>query len=161
MILISLGSSQFDFSRLLKAVEKLVEGGVIKDAEINAQLGTTKYDSKYMNCFSMVSDFEFKKMVSEADVIITHAGIGCIMSAIRQGKKTIIFPRLEKYSEHLDNHQLEIAKAFSKQGYLLLATSENELKNCFCKLDMFVPKKYISNSQITRIVKEKLNVWGI
>ncbi len=161
MILVSLGSSQFDFSRLLRAIDNLIKNGLIKDTTINAQIGMTVYDSQYMNCFPMISDVEFKRMVCEADLIITHAGVGCIMSAMRLRKKTIIFPRLKEYHEHLDNHQLEIAKFFSEQRYLLLATNEEELKNCIQNIDTFEPRCYEPNGKINELLREKLNEWGI
>jgi UDP-N-acetylglucosamine transferase subunit ALG13 len=60
-----------------------------------------------------------KKLIAAADIIITHAGAGCIIDSLVAGKPTIVFPRLKKFGEHTDDHQLEIAKAFGAEGKVI------------------------------------------
>ena len=73
MILVVLGTQDKQFTRLLKAVDREIEKGVIKDRVV-VQAGQTKYESKNMEIFDLVPAPEFNKLMDEADLIITHGG---------------------------------------------------------------------------------------
>ena len=94
MILVTLGTQDKSFERLLKAIDKEIEKGNIKDKVI-VQAGYTKYESPNMKIFDLIPNDEFDKLVSEADLIITHGGVGSILSAIKNNKKVIAAPRLK------------------------------------------------------------------
>lgn len=50
--------------------------------------------------------------------MITHGGTGAIIGAVKKGKKVIAVPRLVKYGEHVDNHQMQIIKQFSEMNLI-------------------------------------------
>ena len=104
MILVMLGTQNNSFHRLLEEIDKLINQGVIKDKVI-VQSGHTKYSSKNMEIIDFMSQEELEKLQSEADLIITHGGVGSIISSLKMGKKVIAVPRLHEYHEHVNDHQ--------------------------------------------------------
>ena len=146
-VLVTIGSMvEKKFTRLFKAIDELCDEGVLDGTQITAQVGFDAYQSTRYSCFDMIADEQFKKLIEESDLVIAHAGTGTVTSSIKKGKKVIIFPRMAKYDEHYDDHQLELAELFTKQGYVLQATSKEELKQCIQTLDTFVPAPFISNN---------------
>lgn len=146
-VLVTIGSMvEKKFTRLFRTIDELCEEGVLEGENVVAQVGFDQYDSKFYKCFDMVPDEEFKRIISESDLIIAHAGTGTVISSIKQGKKVIIFPRMAKYDEHYDDHQLELAELFTRQGYVLKASNKEELRNCIQTIDQFVPVPFKSNN---------------
>lgn len=146
MILVILGTQDKDFSRLLKAVDKEIEKGTIKDKVI-VQAGQTKYKSDNMEIFDLVEGPKFEKLIDEADIIITHGGVGSILSGIKKNKKIIAAARLSKYKEHHNDHQKQIIEEFVKEGYILELTNFNDLGSLIKKIKNFKPKKFVSNTK--------------
>lgn len=147
-ILVTIGSmSEKKFTRLFKAMDALCEKGIVNGEDIVAQVGFDKYNSQYYKCFDMVSDDEFKNLIAESDLIISHAGTGTVVSCLKRGKKVIIFPRLKQYDEHYDDHQLELAKVFTHNNYVLEAKSEEELSECIARVKSFNPTPFVSNNK--------------
>lgn len=153
-VLITIGSmSEKKFTRLFKAVDQLCKENILDPSRVKAQVGFDQYHSQYYKCFDMVSDEEFKRMIDEADLIISHAGTGTVISCIKKGKKVIVFPRRAKYDEHYDDHQLELADLFARQNYVLVANDVDELRKCVQKIDDFHPSKFVSNNEkMNRII---------
>lgn len=146
MILVTLGSSQFKFERLLKYVDRLLEN-LLKDEEVIIQAGYTNYNSEKLKIFSMIEEEKFEELLKDADIVITHAGVGTIIKALKYGKKIIVCPRLKKFNEHVDDHQIEISKMFEKDNFVLMARNENELEEKIKAIKNFVPTKFESNKE--------------
>ena len=145
MILVTLGTQDKSFERLLKAIDREIEKGNIKD-KVVVQAGYTKYESSNMEIFDLIPNDEFDKLVKEADLIITHGGVGSILSAIKNNKKVIAAPRLKKYKEHTNDHQKEIIEEFVNDGYILGLNDFNKLDKVLTKSKTFKPKKFVSNT---------------
>ena len=126
MILVLLGTQNNSFYRLLEEIDKNIENGNIQD-KVVVQAGFTKYESNNMQIFDMIPQEELDDLLKEADLVITHGGVGSIMSAVKLGKKVIAVPRLKKYGEHVNDHQLEIINTFKKQGIIIGLNSVDEL----------------------------------
>ncbi len=84
--------------------------------------------------------------------MITHAGVGSILSALKKGKKVIACARLAKYGEHTNDHQLQILEAFAQSGYLLPCTELDKLYEVVAQSKEFVPQPYVSTTK--QVVKE-------
>ena len=145
MILVTLGTNDESFERLLKAIDKEIEKGTIKDKVI-VQAGCTKYESKNMEILDLVPREEFDKLIKECDLLITHGGVGSILTGINNGKKVIAVPRLAKYKEHGNDHQLQIVDNFSKKKYILAVKDMNKLGKTIEKAKTFKPQKFVSNT---------------
>lgn len=153
-VLVSIGSMQgCCFTRLFKILDKLCEENILNGQDMVAQCGYDNYVSEYYQTFDMVSDEEFKKLIDQADVIICHAGTGTVTSSLKRKKKVILFPRMLKYNEHYDDHQLELCKIFADMGYVLCAMNKKELIECINRIDTFEPKPFVSQKlQINKLI---------
>lgn len=144
MIFVSLGTNDKNFDRLLKAIDKEIELGNIKDKVI-VQSGYTKYESNNMEIIDLMTMDMFNKCINDCDLLITHGGVGTILDGLKKNKKILAFPRLSKYHEHVNDHQLEIVNKFYNEGYILTGEID-DLGNLLKKVGSFKPKKYISNN---------------
>jgi len=143
MILVTLGTQSQKFYRLLDAIENLDT-----DEEIIVQAGgSADYKSEKMKIFDFISYDEMEKYIKEARVIITHGGTGSIIMPLQQKKKIIAAPRLEKYGEHVNDHQKEITEVFKTEGYILEFNDGDDLQEIFKRIEKFKPKKYVSNTE--------------
>lgn len=114
MIFLTLGTQKFQFNRLLKEIDLMVQNGNINN-DVIAQTGFSTYKPHNYTYFKFLDRITYDKYIEQSDMVITHAGVGSILEAKRNNKPVIVVPRLMKYNEHVDNHQCEIAKAFSKK----------------------------------------------
>ena len=145
MILVTLGTQDKEFTRLLKAIDKEIKNGVITD-KVVVQAGCTKYKSENMEMFDLIPANEFDEYIKKADLIITHGGAGSILTGVKNNKKIIAAARLAKYKEHVNDHQKQIIKEFSEQGYIMELKDFNKLGKLIQKSKSFKPKKFISNT---------------
>ncbi len=146
MIFITLGSQKFQFNRLLKAVDELVENGVI-DEEIFAQTGYSDYEPKNYKFKQFLDRDEFAEITEKSDIVITHGGTGAIIGAVKKEKKVIAVPRLKIYGEHVDNHQLQIVEQFDKLGLILKCDDCAKMGDLLKTIKETQFKKYTSNTQ--------------
>lgn len=145
MILVTLGTQDKGFERLLRQIDKEIEKGNIKEKVI-VQAGYTKYKSDNMEIFDLIPSDEFEELVSKARLIITHAGAGSILTAIKKGKVVIAAARLKRYGEHTNDHQIQIVKEFAKLGYILELRDFQKLGKLIEKSKTFKPRKFVSNT---------------
>lgn len=145
MIFVTLGTQDKGFTRLLEAIDKQINNGNIKE-EVIVQAGYTEYESKNMKIYKLISMDEFDTYIKKCDLLITHAGVGSIMTGINNNKKVIAAARLKEYNEHTNNHQLDILKEFTKKGYILSLDDFDKLDEVLEKVKTFKPKKFKSNN---------------
>lgn len=154
MILILLGTQNNSFYRLLEEIQKNIDNGKIKE-EVIAQKGYTKFESKNMKLFDELPPDEINKLIEKADLVITHGGVGSIINSITRGKKVIAVPRLKKYNEHVNDHQVEIIDAFNEKGYIIGIHGVEEIPEALDKVKNFKPKKYEQNTgKIIKIIED-------
>lgn len=137
MIYVTLGTQSCDFSRCLKMLEELIEAYGI-DEEIVAQIGFTKFHTDKFKCFDFVPEDKYQEYMSQARVVISHAGTGALFSSIKKGKKVIAVARLAKYKEMVNDHQTEIVRKLAGEGYILDGT--NSIVDAWKLLDNFTPR---------------------
>lgn len=147
MIFVSLGTQDKSFERLLKIIDENIQNKVINEKVI-VQAGYTKYKSDNMQIFDYVSMDDFNKYINECSLFITHGGVGNILSALKANKKVIAVPRLAKYKEHTNDHQLQIVNNFYEKGYILRLLETDDFKDVYKKVKTFKPKKWKNNNEI-------------
>lgn len=145
MIFVTLGTQDKNFKRLLDAIQKQIDNGNIKD-KVVVQAGSTKYESKDMEIFELIDRDKFTELIKECDLLITHGGVGSILNGLKNNKKVIAAPRLKKYKEHTNDHQLQIIEKFSDAGYIKPLYDFDSLNEVLKNINKFKPKKYISNT---------------
>jgi len=107
MIFVTLGTQDKQFKRLLKNIDEWIASNNIKD-KIIVQSGFTKYNSENMEIFDLLDKDDFDKYIKECDLLITHGGVGSILTGLKNNKVVIACPRLAKYGEHINDHQKQI-----------------------------------------------------
>lgn len=134
MIFVTVGSRNYPFDRLFKKIDELYETGVLSEPMF-AQTGTSTYIPKNFEYKDFISQEEFLEKIEEADIVVSHGASGSIMKALNAGKKVIAVTRLEKYGEHINDHQIQNNVAFGSNGYVLVADYElTDLGECFQKI---------------------------
>ena len=154
MIFISVGSQKFQFNRLLIEVDRLIKAGVIKD-EVFAQIGVSDYKPKYFKYKDFLTQDEFNKYIDKTDLVITHAGTGVVLNSVKRSKKVIVVPRLSKYKEHVDDHQIQLTKEFETLNFIEACYDTDELYKSLVNVNKKKYNKYISNTDdIIKSIKE-------
>ena len=157
MILVTLGTQDKNFVRILEKIDQLINNGLIKDKVI-VQAGFTKYNSENMEIFDLIPQDEFNDLMDKADIIITHGGVGNIISALEKNKKVIAVPRLAKYGEHINDHQTQIIAKFNALGYIIGLQDVDELDDAVKQIKKFKPKKFVhDNSKMLNLVSELID----
>lgn len=116
MIFVTVGSQKFPFDRLIKRVDQMIRECLIKE-EVFIQTGTSKY-IPICRHQKFCGQGHFEKLMEACDILITHGGAGTMVDAVKRGKKVIAVPRLARYREHVDDHQLELVKRFHEMNLL-------------------------------------------
>jgi beta-1,4-N-acetylglucosaminyltransferase len=131
MIFVTVGTHYQGFERLIKKIDEIA--GKI-DEEVVAQIGSTKYEPKNMTYFSFMEDEEkFLEIYKKARIIITHAGVGNLFKIHSFQKPVIIVPRLKKFNEHVDDHQLDITEILKNEEEAVVVYDIEDLEDALKK----------------------------
>lgn len=117
MIFITVGT-QLPFDRLLKLVDKVASE--LPEEKFFAQIGQSRYEPKAMGWVRDIDELTYHQYLSESELIIGHAGMGTIISAVDYGIPVIIVPRHFENGEHRNNHQVSTAKRFSGKAGVIV-----------------------------------------
>lgn len=147
MIFVTLGSQKFQFNRLLKKIDELIKSNIITD-EVFAQIGYSDYKPLNYKYKQFLSREEFIECEGKADIVITHGGTGAIIGAVKKGKKVIAVPRLAKYGEHVDDHQLQLIEQFKEQNLICGLQDCNELDKSIDYVKNHKFRQYVSNTNV-------------
>ena len=142
MILVMLGTQNNSFHRLLEEVEKNIENETIQE-DVIVQAGYTKFESKHMQIFDLIPKEKLEELQEKANLIITHGGVGSIISSIEKDKKVIdkLIKDIEEVRDKTPNEIDEVEKKRLEQiDYLLdkfkeVNTSDEQAKE-------FIEKQY-------------------
>lgn len=126
LIFVCVGSRNYQFNRLFIKLDELCEKGVIKE-DIFAQIGVSTYKPKHFTYKDFISQEEFEEKIKEANIVISHGASGSIMKALNAKKKVIAVTRLEKYGEHINDHQIQNNEAFAANKYVLAVYEMDDL----------------------------------
>lgn len=146
MIFITLGSQKFQFNRLLKAVDKLIAKGEITE-NVFAQTGYSDYEPRNYDYKKFLDRDEFVAKMDIAQIVITHGGTGAIISAVKKEKKVIAVPRLAKYGEHVDDHQLQLVEQFRELNLIYECLDTDNLGFALENVKKTEYKEYKSNTE--------------
>lgn len=127
--------TQLPFDRLVRACEQTHAESAL-DFRVTYQVGNGGHAPLHGECYEVMTRAQFDSALQSSDLVITHAGIGSIVSCISQGKPVIVLPRLAAFGEHRNDHQLATARAIESEvmvakdaqdvSRLLLASIRNE-----------------------------------
>ncbi len=112
MIFVTVGNDFRDFSRLIREVDSIAPD--IPD-EIVVQTGYSKYRPKNTKHFDFVPIDSAIEYLRASELVVSHAGIGTIILCKEYGIPIIILPRRKKFGEHMNDHQMEVAKILEER----------------------------------------------
>ena len=145
MIFITLGSQKFPFDRLLRMMDQLAANGLQHD--IFAQTGASTYTPAHFPCKAFLDADEYNANMQRADIVITHGGTGAIIGAVKRGKKVIAIPRLARFGEHVDDHQLQIVRTFADLSLILPCEDLEHLGQKLQEVEQMTFRSYQSNTK--------------
>ena len=114
MIYVTLGTMFLDFPRLIHAMDRIAADS---GEEVVIQLGLSRSLPRYARYFDFKSHEEVLDLQRGARVIVAHAGIGTTLDALYVRRPLIIVPRLKRYREHMNDHQMDLAEAVARRGW--------------------------------------------
>ena len=126
MIFVTVGTERFPFDRLLRAMDEAIRRGVVSGPVI-AQTGYSLFRPQHMDCRDFYLFAEMRRLMSEADVIVAHAGVGTVLLAHGLHRIPLLMPRRMTLKEHVSDHQLEFARRLVESDRAVVAWDECEL----------------------------------
>jgi UDP-N-acetylglucosamine transferase subunit ALG13 len=120
-VVVTVGTMRFGFARLVERLRAILPD----DAEVFWQIGPTPAPG-LLDTHDSVPGSELARQFRRADVVVSHAGCGSALDALDAGKCAILVPRLKRFGEHVDDHQVEIARTLDERG-LAIARQAHEL----------------------------------
>lgn len=133
LIFVTIGSRNYPFNRLFVELDRLVENGSITDP-IFAQIGSSTYIPRNFEYTDYLDQEGFHKYINESSIVITHGASGSIMNALYEKKKIIAVTRLEKYGEHINDHQIQNNVAFGEKKLVLPVFEIEDLGSALQKI---------------------------
>lgn len=132
MIFVTVGG-QLPFDRLIRIIDAWVaETG--RD-DVFCQIGDAEFEPEHAAFARFLSPEDFSAKLDAADVLISHAGMGTIISTLQLGKPMIVFPRQAELGEHRNDHQIATAEAFKHLGDIPIAMNDDELRETLVSID--------------------------
>lgn len=125
MIFASVGS-QMPFDRLIRALDEWAENEVEKP-DVLAQVGNTNFSPRNLRTIASMSPTAFRDAVMQSDLMIAHAGMGSVLTALEFGKPLVVLPRLGKLQETRNDHQVVTAKWLASRPGIFVAMDETNL----------------------------------
>lgn len=122
MILVVVGSSTIPFDRLIRAVDALPG-----EEEVVVQRGASRLVPERGTSVDFMPFDAIVDNVRRARAVVTHAGVGTILVSLMEGRRPIVMPRLKRYSEAVDDHQLELGRRLAEEGLVTLIEDASEL----------------------------------
>jgi UDP-N-acetylglucosamine transferase subunit ALG13 len=113
MILVTVGTHEQGFDRLVRAADELA--AQIEERMV-IQRGSSTFQPRHAESFPFASSEQMETLTCQARIVITHAAAGAIILGLRLGRPLVVVPRLKKLAEVFDNHQLQLARALEAQG---------------------------------------------
>ena len=123
MIIVTVGM-QLGFDRLIAAMDALAP---TLGMPVIAQTGRGSYQPRNMEARTKIAPAEFETLVEQARLIVSHAGIGTVLTAARCAKPILLLPRRAGLGEHRNDHQLASVRKLDGRPGILVAMDEGEL----------------------------------
>jgi beta-1,4-N-acetylglucosaminyltransferase len=123
MILVTVGTSETPFDRLLEAFD--VDGR--PDEELVVQHGPSRVRPRGASCIDFLPYDQLVDAIRRARLVVTHAGVGSIMTTLASGKRPVVVPRLRRFDEAVDDHQLDLGRRLAVSGLVVLVQSPEDV----------------------------------
>lgn len=142
MIFVTVGTQKFQMNRLIKKIDDIAVDYPPETFFI--QIGNSDYIPQNVKYERFISKEKFNSIIESASLLITHAGVGSIMSGIQVNKKVIVIPRLKKYGEHVDDHQVDIAEAFDYKKCVIYCKELDDINKILLSIKDYKVEPYVA-----------------
>jgi UDP-N-acetylglucosamine transferase subunit ALG13 len=166
MIFVTVGTHEQPFNRLIEYVDNLKRDGVITE-DVIMQTGFSTYGPKYCKWSKLLPYNEMVQNVADARIVITHGGPASFIMPLQIGKISVVVPRRHEFNEHVNNHQVDFAKAVAERmGNIIPVYEIDKLRDVVTNYDEIVasmPSGMKSNNekfniQLEEIVEDELEM---
>ncbi|MCL4294099.1 MAG: beta-1,4-galactosyltransferase [Anaerolineae bacterium] len=159
MILVTVGTHHQGFNRLVQAMDELAAR---LDEPVVIQRGSSSYEPQHAENFQFATGPHMAQLTAEARVVVSHAAAGAIIVALRQGKPLIVVPRLQRFGEVVDDHQLQLAAALAETDRVI-AVHEPSAATLRAAIDQ-VAHHQVENKgavQLVQTLRQQLQQWAL
>lgn len=132
MIFVAVGT-QAPFDRMIRTIDAWAVANDRHD--VFAQIGRDAWRPARIEWVENLGAREFSDRVAEAELVVSHAGMGTVLTALELGKPILVMPRRAALREHRNDHQVDTAKKLGEMGLATVANDENELAEHLRHLD--------------------------
>jgi len=159
MIFVSVGTHNEQFDRLLREMDRIVGSGVISDKVI-AQTGSSTYKPRNFRHFNFSEWKNITKLNKDAEIVVTHGGAGNLLMASHFMKPIVAVPRMKKFGEHVNDHQLQLVRELERQGRVIAVYDIHDLSKAIAKAKTYISKKRKFNrkKRIVAVVDNYLSI---
>ena len=154
MILVVVGSTSIPFDRLLRGIDELAA-----DEPVLVQRGPSSVVPKRSVCVEFMPFDEMVENVRRARVVVTHCGVGIILVSLMNGKRPVVVPRLHRFGEAVDDHQLELGQRLAQEGLVTLVEDPSRLGDAIAAHDGSTGgRALVSDGALARELRERIVV---
>lgn len=154
MIFVTVGTHYLGFDRLIKKMDEIASQ---LNEDVIAQIGSTKYIPKDMTYFTFLEEEnKIIELYKKARIIVSHAGAGSILTIFKYLKPIIIVPRLKKFNEHIDDHQLELAEVLKNNGKSIVIYDIKNLETALNEARKTDVSKYKKDKILINFLKKTI-----
>jgi UDP-N-acetylglucosamine transferase subunit ALG13 len=156
MIYVTTGTHPVPFDRLIAAMEAFA--GTTSE-EVIIQAGASAIPMQHAKHLTFISWDESRHYIQSARVVVSQAGVGTLIDAISVNARMIVWPRLARYGEAANDHQLEIAHVLSEQQRVIMVNNTEELVAALHRDDLPMSRvDGASGGRLTEALRDSLNV---
>lgn len=154
MIFVTVGFHDQPFTRLIAKMDEIA--GRIGE-EVIIQKGCTEFKTIYATSFDFLpSDEEYMELFKKARVIVSHAGAGTVLNSLVHGKRTILVPRLRRYGEHVNDHQIELSDALKDRRLITVIQEVDQLERVLTESEDDSVANVELDDALSRYVKKRM-----
>ena len=128
MIFVTVGTNEAPFDRLVTVFEGYAADRGHPTEEVLLQHGASQLRPAGATCVEFLPFDELVEAIRRARVVVMHAGVGSIMTALANGKRPIVVPRLRRYVEAVDDHQLDLGRRLDESGLVTLVEDPEDVR---------------------------------
>lgn len=156
---VSVGHAAQPFNRLLDKVAEIVHR---LPPPVIVQRGSTVFEAPNCEMHAFITMEDFSKWISLASLVISHAGAGSVIHAVRAGKVPVVMPRRANCGEIADDHQIEFAIEMEKSGKVIVAMESNDLEGAISRAlaRQAIPRQQDLRSPLVALIGERLDAYA-
>ena len=157
MIFVTVGNDYRDFERLLRKVDEMAAR---IPCDIVVQRGYSRYQPEHVRSFDFIPMNQAIEYIKQAALVVSHAGIGTIILCREFGVPLLIVPRRKQFGEHMNDHQMEIARALEerKDGHVQVVYEEEQLEERILEVlkkgEKYAPAENAGRRNLIRSIRD-------